>query len=424
MFGIHIHISVAGIGHFFEKAVGAIVHVVSKIGKDVFDALTMPLRTEIALVEALVKGQRLDKAVMISFKADLKTVHEIAPYVQTVIAFVPGIGPVASAAIGGGLALAEGQPVDEIVAAAIAGALPGGPFVKAAYDMGKDIIQHKPVLTVVTQGLGVAASGLGFAAQGAAGIIDVDVQTSLVSGLTAAHDIASGGKTALSAAAAIDTSIGKMKLTAHQKQQFTLGLKVGAAVGYAQNTQQQSCKDITSPGNMTALQRAGLELQRDPVILAARAGLKGEGTQGFDIGAAVMHSKNVVQYTLHCLRGALNVADQKGFDTALALKIGRAKMGLTSDPPAVQAGQAITHGLKAAPPTIQSHVQAVIIANPQMAIGAGNAARIEWWADLALTIGGLAVGAVTGGPIGAAVGAGVGFTIGLVTPRLKALFGL
>jgi hypothetical protein len=422
MFGIHIHIS-ASIGHFFEKAVGAIVHVVSKVGKDVFDVMTMPLRTELTLVEALVKGQRLDKAVMLSFKADLKTVHEIAPYAQTVIAFVPGIGPVASAAIGGGLALAEGKPIDEIVASAIAGALPGGPFVKAAYDMGKDVIQHKPVLTVVTQGLGVAASGLGFAAQGAAGIIDVSTQGSLVAGLTAAHDIASGGKTALSAASAIDTAIVKMKLTSHQKAQFALGLKVGAAVGYAQNTQQQSCKDITAPGNMTALGRAGLELQKDPVILAARAGLKGEGTHGFDIGAAAMHSKNVVQYTLHCLRGTLNAADQKGFDTALALKIGRAKMGPSPAPPAVQAGQAITHGLKAAPPTIQSQVQAVVIANPEMATGAATAVRIERWADLALTLGGLAVGAVTGGPVGAMVGAGVGFTIGLTVPRLKTLLG-
>jgi hypothetical protein len=423
MLGIHIHIS-ASIGHFFEKAVGAIVHVVSKVGKDVFDVMTMPLRTELVLVEALVKGQRLDKAAMMSFKADIKTVHEIAPYVQTVIAFVPGIGPVASACIGGGLALAEGKPIDEIVASAIAGALPGGPFVKAAYDMGKDVIQHKPVLTVVTQGLGVAASGLGFAAQGAGGIIDVSGQASLVSGLTAAHDIASGGKTAITAAATIDAAIAKMKLTSHQKAQFTLGLKVGAAVGYAQNLQQQNCKDITSPGNMTALQRAGLDLQRDPVILAARAGLKGEGTHGFDIGAAAMHSKNVVQYTLHCLRGTLSVTDQKGFDTALALKIGRVKMGASSAPPAVQAGQAITHGLKVAPSTIQSQVQAVVIANPDMTIGAATAVRIERWADLALTVAGLAVGAVTGGPVGAVVGAGVGFTIGITATQVKKIFGL
>lgn len=114
-------------------------------------------------VDVVFNGKRIDNVVLDRIKKDIQSIKQVAPYAQMVIALVPGIGPGVSAAISAGLALAEGQSIEEVIKAGLIGAIPGGPLVKAAVTMGVDTIQRvasgQPIdIASLAQSAGGAAS--------------------------------------------------------------------------------------------------------------------------------------------------------------------------------------------------------------------------------------------------------------------------
>lgn len=104
-------------------------------------------------LKSVAQGQRIDKAVMRSFRQQLDAAKALAPYAQTVISFVPGIGTGVSAALGAGLALAEGKPINEAMLAAVRGALPGGAVAQMAFDAATAVMQGKPVEQIALSAL-------------------------------------------------------------------------------------------------------------------------------------------------------------------------------------------------------------------------------------------------------------------------------
>lgn len=72
----------------------------------------------------------------------LEVVKTVAPFIQIGLSFIPGIGTVASAALGAGIALAEGRPISDVLIAAAKGAFPGGPLAVAAIDAGLHAIAN------------------------------------------------------------------------------------------------------------------------------------------------------------------------------------------------------------------------------------------------------------------------------------------
>lgn len=66
----------------------------------------------------------------------IQLARTVAPFIQLGVSFVPGIGQVASAAIGAGVAFATGAPIDEVLLAGARGAFPGGPLVLQAIETG------------------------------------------------------------------------------------------------------------------------------------------------------------------------------------------------------------------------------------------------------------------------------------------------
>ena len=66
----------------------------------------------------------------------LEIIKTAAPFIQIGLSFIPGIGTVASAALGAGIALAEGRPITDALIAAAKGAFPGGPLVVDAIETG------------------------------------------------------------------------------------------------------------------------------------------------------------------------------------------------------------------------------------------------------------------------------------------------
>lgn len=128
-------------GGFLSK----LEHTVSDIAKD---AVAL---SPVNLVSHLLKGERIDHAFLHDIKDKLKSVKEVAPYVQMVAANLPGLGTGVAAAIAMSTALAEGHNITDSFISSARGALPGGPLAQSAFDIGSRLAKgdslDKAVLT-------------------------------------------------------------------------------------------------------------------------------------------------------------------------------------------------------------------------------------------------------------------------------------
>ncbi len=106
---------------WLRKGLGAVVAP----GKLVWDS-----------VDNIAHGQRLDRAFLDAGKNQVQIFKSVAPYAQMGLSFIPGIGTGVSAAIGAGLALANGKRLTDALVAGMCGAIPGGPLVQKAAEIG------------------------------------------------------------------------------------------------------------------------------------------------------------------------------------------------------------------------------------------------------------------------------------------------
>lgn len=106
---------------WLRKGLGAVVGP----GKLVWDS-----------VDNIAHGQRLDRAFVAAGKDQVQIFKSVAPYAQMGLSFIPGIGTGVSAAIGAGLALANGKRLTDALLAGACGAIPGGPLVQKAAQIG------------------------------------------------------------------------------------------------------------------------------------------------------------------------------------------------------------------------------------------------------------------------------------------------
>lgn len=359
------------------------------------------------VAEDIGRGQRVDKSVLDGVKRTAAGVKEVAPYAQTVISLVPGIGPPVSAAIGGGLALAEGEPIGEAALTAAADALPGGAIAKAGFDAGRAALEHKNIGQV-----GLAA--LGDLGQAAGVPIPPQASQALGYGLTFAKDLADGKNipqaavdTAISAlppdaqpaaraAATTADAIAKKKnladvliqqgqalipnLTPDARKALNDGLSVGMAMAHGQSLQEITRQALGNPQNLQHVLQAGQQaIASDPVLQSARATLSqaGQDFQGFELGAGMMQHK-ITPYEFQTVRKGLRPEQRRGFDLATAVHIGRvagprAPAGVT-DPTAKVAYYA-THGMNGAPPGHRAHIMSIVSASPAGEAGATVAAN-------------------------------------------------
>ena len=397
-----------------------------------------------ALSESILKGERVDHAFVDSFKRQIGQVREVAPYAQAVISFIPGVGTAASMAIGAGLAIAAGRPIDEVAVAAVSSALPGGSLAAAAYNTSRTaIVNHK------VSGLGTLVSAIGAAAG-----VDVPPAASaaIVGGLDATQAIANGQKPdqalltaalkAVPAAAkdvdlstqtgvlkAADTLLAqgqKMipKLSSMQRTQLQNALNTGLAMGHAQNLQKLQ-KAAIGVGTQKLAQIG--QRTTNAVATAARSALQGAGTHGFDVGHGLAQHQTTPSQAA-TTRAALSPEDQHGFDVASTLHIGRviAKPAPPKMPAAAQAARAIVHGAQAAPPTVAAAVKQTMTTTAVGQSGAAvaekeiaEAARAVGWLDAALVGGGLAIGGAFGGAPWAFLGAVLGGGADMIRRQLS-----
>ena len=155
----------------------------------VFDVAYTAVTGPMVMTAQVVEGKRIDKVAMGHLRKTASNAKAIAPYAQTVVSVVPGIGPGVSAALGAGIALASGQPLDKIAQAAIKGAIPGGPLAAAAFDVASEGVRAAATGKKFNVGDAVTtAAGSGLQALG----LPKEATTALAAGVDAAGKIAGG----------------------------------------------------------------------------------------------------------------------------------------------------------------------------------------------------------------------------------------
>ncbi|MFI5300576.1 MAG: hypothetical protein ACHREM_21025 [Polyangiales bacterium] len=411
------------------NSIGDAVKKVPVVGP-LFHGLLGVATQPFSISENILKGERIDHVAVDALKQRIGDIREIAPYAQTVIALVPGVGPVASSAIGAGLALAQGLPADEVLAATIAGALPGGAIALAAYKVGRTaLVQHKlgNVASLVTS-IGSAAGIPIPPAANAALTGGLNALTSMVNGqkpdaallqaaLRAAPDLARGIdlSTALGQQNIADALVARGQslipsLSQSQRDAIKNALHIGLAFQHAQNLQALVKKSVGTGAPLQHLLQVGQSVN-DAVTQAARDSLQGRGVTGFNV-ATGLTAHRTTPLVVNETRKPLPPEDKHGFDVAAALRVGRVtRPAPPGAPAAVQAGHAITHGARTASPDRRVAIARTVASTPGTAAG-GKLASIEiskanreWLIDGGLVSVGLVIGAVSGGLTWAAVGA-------------------
>jgi hypothetical protein len=243
--------------------VGDAAKVVANTAKDVGTvALHVTLAaTPIGLVTRLAKGERIDQAFLGDFKDKVAAVREAAPYIQTVVSLVPGVGTGVSAALGAATALMDGRPIGDALLSGVRDALPGGPAGKLAFDTAKGLMSGERIDEA------------------------------------ALH--AARGQLPKEAQKAFD--IGVAVLQGRKLQEAVL-----AAV-----------KDL-APEQVKSVVAEGEKLvNSSPVLQAAAKLVNSDERNGWKIGMGLMAHSGVNEGALVLARSKLALSDQAGFDKAL-----------------------------------------------------------------------------------------------------------
>lgn len=346
------------VGGLLKKipVVGAPMHTLMSAQ---YNMLTAPARAAVDIG----KGKNLGKVAIGQIKQHVADAKAVAPYAQTVVSMVPGVGSGVSAAMGVGLALADGQPIDQALIKGVISAVPGGPAAQAA-------------ASVAASGISAAVKGEKFDVNSAVGAglnalpIPQAAKDSLATGLKMTADIASG-KNVSKAAADAALEAGMKYLSPQAKKAFQTGMAVQTAAVL------QHVKSKHLGGISGKLSETGIQLSKAlPAVGEARK-LATNGTRGFDLGSGLMSQKASLFDVIATRSKIKSPADQKGFDMALAAKIGMvanpAKPKLSV---AANAGRAITLGMQGlANPEKKKAIMAAVAKSPSASVGAKEAVR-------------------------------------------------
>lgn len=305
----------------------------------------------IKFASAVASGERIDKAAYNHLKEQVKNVQDVAPYAQTVVSLVPGIGTGVAAGIAAAHALSKGKPIDEAVIAGVRGAIPGGPMAQAAFDVGVAAMQGKPVDETLLQAIPLPP----------------DQKKYVVQGVLAAKDIAKGK--------AVDSSLyerGSNVLPPDARK----ALQVGVAMAQAKNL--QSATAIGARAAIPKLADIGVKaVNLDATLKAGELHLTPEVRKGYHVGAGFLKFKaNPV--ALKNIRGHMAPEQKKGFDIALSAHVGRlASPVSTKVPPQQRFGFYVARGSRGAKPKNREAMLKAISTHPKMRAGVKVATKKE-----------------------------------------------
>ncbi len=223
------------------------VKQIASVYKAGFNLVTLPQQAALRILS----GQRIDKAGLATLQSAVKSARTVAPYVQTVMSLVPGVGTGISAGLGGALALAQGQPISEALLAAVRSAVPGGPAAQAAFAVASGALQGKPIDQIAINALP----------------LDPSAKQAITRGLALAKDVAAGKNVA---AGVLDTALNAVP------PQYRTAIQTGVAMGRARSLQGLATSAVHSAANLAGTHAAGIAAAqqiargaRSPQLLAA-----------------------------------------------------------------------------------------------------------------------------------------------------------
>lgn len=316
--------------------------------KGVFD---LTLNAPFQVAGHVASGQRLDKVALGALRDHVHSVKAVAPYAQTVISIVPGVGQGISAGIGAGLALASGQPISKALLEGVKSALPGGALSKSLFDATQAVIEGKSISSIALNALPLDAN----AKKGIS--VALDVTGRLARGQRVDHALIAQADKAL------------ILLPSDARKALT----IGTAMGEAQRLQKIASRHISVPA-LQQLQRGGANLiNASPMLASAGSVLKSTGARtGYSVGMGVLAVKNPQPFHVAAIRGRLSADQRAGFDMAVATRSGMVKTRLAAPrnmTPSQQLGyyaiRGVSPGVKSAPAMIKA-----VQTNPTTSAGA------------------------------------------------------
>jgi hypothetical protein len=361
--------------HFVDGVTGAIRKDISKIpiAGPLFTSILDLVATPLEIESQLLQGKRIDKVFVDRLKSDLKDIKEVGPYAQMVISLVPGVGPVVSGAIGATMALAEGQPIDDVLIAGLKGMVPGGPLGAAAFGAAvgavSAVANKEPLAEGITRTLMDAIPLPG----------DAQVQDAMKRAMTSAVNatgaIAHGEKPGVAVLAALDQNIASIKdlpgMNPEAAKALTTALGTGMAMAMAKVTQKTLTTAIT-PAVLDKLFAIGQTAMAGDTTIQAASKATPKGQHGFLIGVGLM-SHQIGIHSFSTVRDQLKGDDKKGFDIGVALHVGRVATIPSTANPATAAGAAIANGIRGAGKDNTVAVIAAVATDPAMKAGVEQA---------------------------------------------------
>lgn len=340
---------VAKAGRTIGRTVGK-VPVVGGGLKGVFD---LTLNAPFQVAGKIANGDRLDRVALATLKSHVQSVKAVAPYAQTVISFVPVVGPGVSAGLGAGLALASGQPITAALAEGVKSALPGGALAKGIFDASAAVVQGKPIDQIVLSTLP----------------LDAQSKKGLAMALDISKRLASGQRVDTALIAQADKAISLLPIDAQKS------FKIGTALAEAQKLQKIAAQHVDTRA-LTSLAKGGANIiKTSPVLASASTVLKSDDAKkGYALAMGVLQHPKPQPFHVAAIRQRLNPTQRQGFDMAVSVRSGMAATRLDappSAPPAQQLGYYATRGVvrTASTPAIIRAVRT----NPQTAKGANVA---------------------------------------------------
>lgn len=312
--------------------------------------------------ESIIEGERLDRALIDDFRNKITALREIAPYAQTILSLVPGIGSGVAAAIGAGLALAQGMPIDEALIEGLKSILPGGPAARAALTITYGAAKGDNVLDAAGQ---AAIDALGLSPEASKGLhqaMGVVVQASQGENI----------------AVAVLQQARSYLPTPELQQAFDFGL----AMAQGKRLQDALMSEI---GNLSSeqvgkIKDVGLDLiESVPALKAARDTIGQEAVKafgsrggsfdpksgqyidaaksyghtvqdGYNYGVGLLRHGGVNEQNLQVIRSQLTPNEQQGFDMGLAAYRAAVVTHAPADKPASEVGAyLVTRGLAGNP---------------------------------------------------------------------------
>jgi hypothetical protein len=289
------------------RTVGKGLGKVPLVGGGLKGAFNLTLNAPFQVADKIAKGERLDRVALNTLKQQVSAVKDVAPYAQAVLTFVPVVGPGINAGLGAGLALASGQPLTEALMAGVRGLIPGGAIAKSAFDVGKAAVEGKGLDSIALTALPVGPKE----------------KAAIGAGLNAAARIAKGERVDSAILAQADKAMGLLP------KNIRGSLQMGVAMAQGKNLQKIAMQHV-APSLLPKLKAGGVNLIKiSPMLHSAGHILKDKAERdGYAVGIGLMQHPKPQPFHTMAVRATMKPAEKKGFDLAVATRVGMVKTKL------------------------------------------------------------------------------------------------